>query len=347
MDRERIISLQILRFFAAMAVVTLHVRNLVPMVAGASGSGVAFNALESGAAGVDVFFVLSGLVIALTGPLAKPQPSGAVFFWRRWRRVAPLYFLLTIPVLVAAIRSGGLDPGRVAATFLFWPYAAARPAYPYLEPGWTLCFEMAFYASVALALALAKSRRAVICAALAVGALSIFNGLFLEFGFGLAMASNRDRIMRLGAPLGVLLIFASLAVIILEASFHLTPIDESYALLGGRGTLRHVIAVGLPSACIVAGTLALEPWAKGRLASLLSAGGDASFAIYLTNQTGANAAVSLLRFLPSWSWAATAASFCLGMPLLFGLVIHRWIERPILRDLKRLRLLARPVAAAD
>ncbi len=162
-ESNRIVSLQILRFIAAAMVTVLHTRYLDHALTGAPYGGSWFDAAGIGDAGVDIFFVLSGFVIATTGPLAQPQPSGALFFWRRWRRVAPVYFIISVPIIVNSLRISPFAPHRLAATLLFWPVSAAGPVYPYLEPGWTLCFEMAFYTLVALALAGGVLRRNLAC----------------------------------------------------------------------------------------------------------------------------------------------------------------------------------------
>lgn len=151
-ERERLVSLQILRFVAAMMVVVFHTRFLVDQLPASSARAFFHSVAGIGPAGVDIFFVLSGFVIAMTGPLASPRPSGALFLWRRWRRVAPVYFIISLPEVVNAWRSGGLSADRLAATFLFWPATGSGVAYPYLEPGWTLCFEMVFYLTVSLVL---------------------------------------------------------------------------------------------------------------------------------------------------------------------------------------------------
>src|SRR5258708_6471700 len=89
MGRERIVSLQILRFVAAAMVVFHHSAGLASVLGNPALGGSTGPVARVGAAGVDVFFVISGLVIPLPGPLATPSPSGAVLYLRRWGRVSP------------------------------------------------------------------------------------------------------------------------------------------------------------------------------------------------------------------------------------------------------------------
>src|SRR5579863_6951518 len=123
-----------------------------------------------GDSGVDIFFVLSGLVIATTGPLAPVRPTGIQFFWRRWRRVAPEFFLASAPYVVVAAATGHLNWPQTIATFLFWPAAGSRMVDPYLIVGWTLCFEMVFYTTVSFLLLGDQLRRnlAILAASAAV-----------------------------------------------------------------------------------------------------------------------------------------------------------------------------------
>ena len=77
--RERFMSLQILRFVAAMMVVVFHTTYLVDQLPGSSNRPFFHGLAGIGPAGVDIFFVLSGFVIAMTGPLVSPRPSGVLF----------------------------------------------------------------------------------------------------------------------------------------------------------------------------------------------------------------------------------------------------------------------------
>src|SRR5258705_2576766 len=108
-------SLQTLRFVAALMVAYLH---LVFAAHHATGS-VGFIPIEIaivGTGGVDIFFVLSGVVIAKTAP----RFTAAQFAWRRIRRIVPIYFVCSIPFI--AIRFWeGFGWRDALATFLFWP----------------------------------------------------------------------------------------------------------------------------------------------------------------------------------------------------------------------------------
>src|SRR6185312_17252852 len=88
-----LVSIQALRGLAAVSVVVYH----------------AFQWLDDpfwiGAAGVDVFFVISGYIIWTVGTGAEASPGR--FFWRRLTRVAPAYWLMT---------------GLVIAIAAFWPW---------------------------------------------------------------------------------------------------------------------------------------------------------------------------------------------------------------------------------
>src|SRR6266550_3905557 len=80
-------SLQILRFIAALMVVYVHASQTAFAVTGSIGI-IPHDIAVMGHAGVDIFFVLSGVVIAKTAP----GVSAAQFAWRRIRRILPIYF---------------------------------------------------------------------------------------------------------------------------------------------------------------------------------------------------------------------------------------------------------------
>jgi peptidoglycan/LPS O-acetylase OafA/YrhL len=73
---------------AALMVVYVHA-HAAAITATGSSSTIPHNLAIVGAAGVDIFFVLSGVVIAKTAP----GMTSAQFAWRRIRRILPIYLL--------------------------------------------------------------------------------------------------------------------------------------------------------------------------------------------------------------------------------------------------------------
>ena len=138
-------SLQVLRFVAASMVVYVHAAQSALTVTGSPGP-LPHNIAGLGLSGVDLFFVLSGVVIAKTAPSLTAKQ----FAWRRIRRIVPIYFLCCIPAVMVALPNG-IGWRDLLATFLLWPATDVMTA-PLLSVAWTLSFEMLFYGCAALIL---------------------------------------------------------------------------------------------------------------------------------------------------------------------------------------------------
>ena len=99
---------------------------------------------NSGAAGVDVFFIISGIVIGL----CLTQNSLTEFVVRRLIRVVPLLLLGTLLYLWVRRSTGspkyGGDRVEFLHSLLLWP-AATENWYPLYGASWTLQYEMFFY----------------------------------------------------------------------------------------------------------------------------------------------------------------------------------------------------------
>lgn len=115
-----------------------------------------------GEIGVPLFFGISGLVMIVSTANRTSRPG----FWRdfatrRIIRIAPTYWLATTVKLLTLIAVPGvvvhsvLDWSNVFWSYLFLPSRRPDGAIePLLGVGWTLIFEMGFYALFTLALAL-------------------------------------------------------------------------------------------------------------------------------------------------------------------------------------------------
>ncbi len=163
----QIASIQILRALAALMVVFSHVQADSFDTANRAGQHFAgFHMLPLNA-GVDLFFVISGFIMVYASRRLFGTPrAGAQFMARRIARIVPLYWLATSLALILlgyeAARGKGAFPGvwEILASFGFIPFA--RPQDGLVQPvtgvGWTLNYEMFFYAVFALFVGLARTR---------------------------------------------------------------------------------------------------------------------------------------------------------------------------------------------
>ncbi len=152
-------NLQNLRALAAYSVVVYHclIRFLHP----ADSVGTAYLDLPSG--GVDLFFVISGFVMVHT---TRDDETPAWFATKRIARIVPLYWIATLLVVgMVLVRdwifpNALITPESILASLFFIPHAdASGHIYPILGVGWTLNYEMMFYALFAFSLFLPRALR--------------------------------------------------------------------------------------------------------------------------------------------------------------------------------------------
>ena len=347
---ERFYGVQALRFAAATAVVVAHALDLAGTRLGLETALVGGTLENFGAVGVDVFFVISGFIIATTTRGQAGVGAAGAFLWRRFRRVAPIYWLLSLPILIGMARGGTLSLDVAAATFLFWPFSGLEMTFPALGPGWTLCFEMLFYAGFGLAMAggaMAGGRRVgwgligAYASMLAVGLVVAapvlrFWGapIILEFLLGVGLASvGRAAPRRLGPwAVGLALVGFGLTLVVGYGG-----IDGVRALNDPWNGLRRVVVWGLPSALLVFGVVRMERTdaAPGRLERAAAFMGDASYSIYLVHVL----VIRALGRLFETGMIAAPGDAVVGLTvvasLAAGVVVHLAVERPVLKILPR------------
>ncbi|OCX32515.1 hypothetical protein QU42_02965 [Bradyrhizobium sp. UASWS1016] len=264
-------SIQYLRGIAAMMVVFFHANGMTAEYFGSTWSPL-------GAAGVDIFFVISGFIMWVTTGARRTPAS---FIQHRIVRVVPLYWCVTLALFSSWVifrNSTPLPPlENLLKSLLFIPHISARTGQiePLLIAGWTLNFEMFFYAIFALSLLLSGRYRAIL----------VFSVLTSLVMIGQVFSSSNPVMITYTSPL--LLEFALGCLLGLIYQYQLLPrpsLGVTLCILGVvllcvAGTdsaadlsFRRLLYWGAPSVLIVAGFVSLEPTARdNRLLSLLGA----------------------------------------------------------------------------
>lgn len=322
-------AIQHLRAIAAFLVVFYHISA---SVAREVGQGAVF---ALGAVGVDMFFVLSGYVMALV--VSRDEAVDGGFFLRRFARIAPLYYLMTLGLFALALAAPGLlntaqaDAGHLARSLLFLPNGDGTGGMqPILGLGWTLNYEMFFYALIAVTTRFFGDRRLtgvilVLAALAALGALApspsvwirfYTDPIILEFALGIVVFRLALQTRRSGAVALALLAIGVAALVL--------------APLPTNGSER-LLQWGLAAAFVIAGAM----WALDFDSPWLRALGDWSYSTYLLHVYVIQAVVKLA--LPSLGSAmpSSAATALLALPLIVlgSALLHRRIEMPAMRAL--------------
>jgi peptidoglycan/LPS O-acetylase OafA/YrhL len=347
-----LVSIQALRGIAVMAVVLIHIQLYFSNKLGMPGFLPQFNV---GAASVDVFFVISGFIMVYASERLFGQPGGMrVYFLRRIARIVPMYWgALTILLAYVLIRYNGVTAAAgnaagpapssanvdyVLASYFFWPYVHADGwGIPLLGVGWTLNYEVFFYALFGLLIGF--SRRTVV---LTIGALFCvliairlsspglpnpfawwFNPIIIEFVFGMGIAFAYREGVRLPMWLVWTLVAAGLAG--LGYAWHQAFFFEPWS--GWR-----VLYWGVPAILIV-GSFALAEkrvpqnlfW---RVTGFL---GDASYSIYLVHTLTLGVPVLLLgRFIAPQSWPWFYLALMLLATTIPSFLVYLYIEKPLI-----------------
>jgi exopolysaccharide production protein ExoZ len=231
--------------------------------------------LHYGSFGVDLFFVLSGFIIAYSA-----DRNSRHFLVHRLIRVLPPYWVATLlGFLMCLLGMKALDAfGWFAQSLAFVTRADGRP--PIIFVGWTLVYELAFYFLFAVLLRIWPRLAPLLC-----GVVLVFlayglqrTGLPLrpwpllsEFAYGLLIFVVTKPLTAGGAVsrrLGAIPI--ALTAIGLVGLYWFEP--AILATSGVAAEMQRVVVLGVPAAMIVLGLVLIEKrgWSIG-----------ASYAMYL------------------------------------------------------------------
>lgn len=346
-------GVQILRGIAAVLVVIFHCGLMVQDRFPEIGTGML---LRSGASGVDIFFPISGFVMVIsTLALAQRPDAWRIFAERRLIRIVPLYWIATslkvlaVLALPALALHSKLTPWHTIASYLFvFAYNAEGKPEPVVPVGWTLNFEMFFYAVFAATLFCRKPLFRTVTAVMVLVALagaaipkpyaplSLFNPIVLEFVGGMAIARLTLAGLTVRPATAIGLGLAALAAMVATDALSDDTVERARLLLWG-----------VPGALMLFAAVSAEPWIRTREWRLPKLAGDASYSIYLSH--GFVLPVFGIAFAKSGMHgligAATAFVVSIVVSVAAGIGVYLWIERPITQGLLRWRKSRRFAAA--
>ena len=322
-------SVQALRFVAAFLVMCAHAKGVLRDEEIWSSFDTAM-----GACGVDLFFVISGFVIAMSAARAV---SARAFMADRMLRVLPLYFAVSAAFVAKRVLSGeGLTADLVVNSVLFLPLLEmddySGTVHPY---GWSIAYEMWFYGLLALLLgSVAKTGvvAVMLCATvLSVGCVVtslayngawllprfVFGPLVLEFAAGCALYLHRDKLKTHARHA-----WAALPVCLIALPFT-SYLGYPTEVIGrsGMSFARVLIWGGLAASVFVIFYTAEK---TVRWPRWLVALGTASYSIYMIQPF----VVPAVRQLALTGSARVAVFFLLST--VGGWLMYLWFERPLL-----------------
>jgi len=328
-------SLEMLRAIAALLVVLFHTQIIFDARAGHVPFGGLFG---SGNRGVDLFFVLSGFIIAYVHGDDMGRPSRLTnYLFNRIARIYPAVWVMTVPAIVIySLGFGGADkavklvPTSIVASALLLPQTGVA----LVNVTWTLTYEIFFYALFAITIVNLRAGLVLLLlwqtATAAIALSGIYSGLpnsyvgplCLEFGVGLACAWWIRRSQGAKGPFAwAVLLAAGIVVFVIGMWF-----DDAISWSGALPAL----GAGM----VIVALVRMEQAGRLRVPNLLVTLGGASYAIYLVHFSIITLfAAALVHWrvpVTDVLCAAVAASAVIA-----GLLFDRIVDQPIQRWLRQ------------
>lgn len=275
-------SIQVMRGIACLLVLAFHVALQLDTYYGISWPKLLF---AQGYAGVDLFFVISGFVIAYSSQSLIGKPT---LFWRYWLkrlvRIYPLYWLVLILSIVGLVLTAPekVPTGTAPAVIGHWlAVALLVPGHEAVNAvSWSLSYELYFYTLFSLLILSGQARYvligiggATLIHVVGVPALTetsfFFSPFNLEFCLGIAIWYVSARIKRSSW----LAVGSLIVAIVIVSVWQSTVINEDH--------LQRVIVFGTASGLLVFAGIVFEQNGQFRSPNWLCAVGDASYVLYL------------------------------------------------------------------
>lgn len=348
---NQIRSIQILRGIAAILVVYAHSIDLAYFLKKDSLQG-SFKFLQNfGAIGVDIFFVISGFIMAYVTKKLSGAKDSISFLKKRFIRIYTLY----LPLTVLLILYKHPDIHTIVKDITLLPLMDKGDKFVPLTiaVAWTLSFEMFFYLTMAFFITISKQKH--LYATIATLGICSFTGIFyhfsevhlvfltnpilLEFVFGLIIGWIYIRKTQVPGWLVLLLLTAAISWFIVLIFNGYGDISEANFTLDATLSFKRVVLWGIPSALFVTAFVFIKnSYPKinmvfeNRLLLLL---GDSSYSIYLIHTILFSSLISISRFLFISLNGDLLVLLFLTIAAAIGCFVYKFIEKPLLTLLQK------------
>ncbi len=282
--------------------------------------------------GVDLFFLISGFIMMHTAQhLFGQRREIKMFLLRRLIRIVPLYWLFTGLMIAATLivpsllQKAEFSWSHAMLSLLFIPHTAPNGSIsPILSLGWTLNYEMFFYALFACALLWRR-------AAYGIGfMLIVFLGLLaLTPHMGFVGQQFFGHTILFCFVLGCLLYYRQLHL-------PLALIAAGVWFLWAEH-IPHIISHGVPALYLYLGIFYLYPKVQkwlGRFGEGLVLLGNASYALYLSHPFTLEVIKQVFK-ISNLSSAALYIPIAVIASCLASVLVYRLFEVPVTRSLRR------------
>ncbi len=337
--RPRYVLIDALRGIAACMVMLYHFcqGDLRPGLTRVFGATV-LEGVVHGWLGVQVFFILSGFVIANTvGARDVTLPDAGRFALRRQVRLDPPYWVslfiaAVVPWITKVLGFKGkpLPPWRVVGAHLLYVQEILR--YRSLQPiYWTLAIEVQFYMAFILALAvLRRLPRVAPWVILASGVVSLdlgmhwqyIHGWFIPHWYLFVLGASTYWVTKRGLPL-----LPHLALLVWTASQG-AEFDRLEPFAGALTALLLTVA---------GRTGGLERWLSARWLQFV---GRVSYGVYLLHPLAGSQArwhVGIRVRVATGPGALAVLVAAIALTMLLAWLMHRFVEAPAMRLAGRIR----------
>lgn len=335
MKTYRFEGIEVLRFAAALMVVFTH-----SFFYTSERLGQEKISWSNGAAGVDIFFIISGFVMVISSQSLTSSKGGwRQFIVKRAVRIVPLYWaattykLIIITLLSGVVLHSKLDWWVIIKSYFFIP--SQNPdgeITPFLGVGWTLVFEMFFYTVFTFALFLRKNIYLFVGLVLLIFTMLSFvrgadyspwwflmDPIILEFYIGMVIGYLTLKNRSLPSVPSVIALIGSFIYLMFSPN-----------IFG----LHRVLENGIPATIIVCSVVSLEVHFQRKIPRFLIFLGTASYALYLFHPLISPIAPTILKKISIGNFPLSVV-LSVSIAIFSAAIVHIWFEKPVTSYLRR------------